>query len=415
LFTLHYDPSNTPELLFNEHVKWATRHAPPAPARPHDNDRSPGRRLRVGYVSADFREHPVAHFILPILMSYDRDQLEVYCYSDVTQPDSATQRLRPFPNHWRETAGLPDETLTELVRSDRIDILVDLAGLRLLAFARRPAPVQVTYFNYPDTTGMSAMDYRVTDELAEPTGVSEAYSTEHLVRLPHCGWCYDPGADVPEVNPLPRSANGHVTFASLNNPIKHSEPTVVLWAKVLHAMPDSRLLLLGVDADPANPTLAARFASHGIGRERLRFAPQRPRRPYLELYHEADVALDPFPYNGGVTSCDALWMGVPLVTLEGNTYHSRQGVMLLTNLGLKDLIARTPEAYVDVAVALATDPARLAHLRSQLRSRMAASPIGDGAAFTRGLQAAYRAMWTRWCEVVTGRACHHDERRSRLP
>jgi protein O-GlcNAc transferase len=205
---------------------------------------------------------------------------------------------------------------------------------------------------------------------------------------------------VPEVNPPPHTANGHVTFASLNKPIKHSDPTVALWAKILHAGPDSRLLLLGVDADAANSTLAARFAFHGIDSERLRFAPQRPRRHYLALYHDADIALDPFPYNGGVTSCDALWMGVPLVTLEGNTYHSRQGVMLLSNLGLTDLIARTPEEYVETAIRLARDPTRLAQLRSQLREQMAASPMGDGAAFARRLEAAYRVMWARWCAGV---------------
>lgn len=404
LHVLHYDPAATPESLFAEALRWAKAHVEPLTVQASScaNDRNPDRPLRVGYVSPDFHDHPVARLIVPILAHLDRSTFTPVCYSDSTRPDATTTRLRELAGEWKETANLSDAALAQLIRNDRIDILVDLAGHmgghRLTMFARKPAPVQVTHFNYPDTTGMSAMDYRFSDPLAEPLGMSGRYSTETLVRLPHSAWCYHPGFEVPEVKPQPALANGYVTFTSLNKPIKHSLPTIVLWAKVLRAVPNSRLLLLGTDAEPANPALAAPFAACDIQRERLIFMAKRPRPHYLDLYNLADIALDSFPYNGGITSCDAMWMGVPLVALEGNTYHSRQGLMLLTNLGLPDLVAKTPEQYIEIAANLAADIPRLVSLRAELRDRMAHSPMGDGPRFTTELGKAYRQMWVTWCE-----------------
>jgi protein O-GlcNAc transferase len=408
LHVLHYDPASTPEMLFEQARRWATLHADPlTPAHPRPaNDRNPDRPLRIGYVSPDFHDHPVARLLMPILTHLDRSHFHSVCYDDSTRSDATTARLKEQAGEWKLTAGLSDSALAQRIRNDRIDILVDLAGHmgghRLTMFARKPAPVQVTHFNYPDTTGMSAMNYRLTDALAEPMGTSGWYSTETLVRLPNCGWCYHPGFEVPEVGPLPAIANGYITFTSLNKPLKHSIPAIALWAKILHEVPGSRLLLLGTDVAPANPALSAPFAAHGIGRDRLLFMAKRPRFPYLDLYNLADIALDPFPYNGGITSCDAMWMGVPLVALEGNTYHSRQGLMLLTNLGMIELVAQTPERYVEIAVRLASDVQCLANVRARLRERMAKSPMGDGVAFTKNLEAAYRSMWGSWCRSSAG-------------
>jgi protein O-GlcNAc transferase len=403
LHVLHYDPASTPDELFAEALRWANAHAEPlsASALPHTKDRTPDRPLRVGYVSPDFHDHPVTRLMVPILTNLDRSAFTSVCYDDSAKPDATTARLRELAGEWKNVASLSDAALAQMIRDERIDVLVDLAGHmgghRLTMFARRPAPVQVTHFNYPDTTGMSVMGYRLTDALAEPEGISERYSTEQLVRLPHSGWCYHPGFEVPPVKPLPALENGYITFTSLNKPIKHSLPTIALWAKVLHFVPNSRMLLLGTDASPANPALAAPFAAHGIGPERLRFMAKRPRSHYLELYNQADIALDPFPYNGGITSCDALWMGVPLIALEGSTYHSRQGLMLSTNLGLPELVAKTQDQYISIASGLASDIPRLAQLRAELRGRMAQSPMGDGSRFSRGLEAAYRQMWASWC------------------
>lgn len=398
---LHYDPRCSAQDLFVEALAWGRRHANGLTARApaHRPDQTPGRKLRLGYVSSEFRDHPVCRLIVPVLRRHDRDAFTAACYSGTRSPDRYTARCKEAADEWHEIAELSDEALADLVHSHRIDILVDLGGHmglnRLMAFARKPAPIQVTHFSYPDTTGMSAMDYRITDAWADPPGASERYHTEQLVRLADCAWTYDPSDDSPDVSALPARANGYVTFTSLNKPAKHSAVVVEVWSRVLHSVPGSRLLLLGTDADGASPAFQARFAAHAVEPERLIFVPRVPRREYLRLYQRADIMLDPFPYNGGVTSCDGLWMGLPMVALEGDTYHSRQGLMLLANLGLNDLVVKTTDAYVRVAADLASNPPRLEELRSTLRQRMAASAITDGAGLTRKLEHEYRRMWER--------------------
>ena len=403
LHLLHYDPAHSREHLLAEANRWAARHAEPLAsfARPHDSDRSPDRPLRVGYVSADFREHPIARLMLPVLAHLDHSHFQTFCYSDTDKGDGLTERLKELADTWRDTHGVPDEKLAEQIREDRIDVLIDLGGHmggnRLRLFAHRPAPVQATQFNYPDTTGMTAMGWRFSDPLSEPEGTTDRYSTERLYRLPRCAWCYDPGPEVPEVGPLPALINGFVTFASLNKPLKHTPQAARLWARILAAVPKSRLLLLGLGDERENAALAELYTAEGIAPDRLKFCPRHRRRQYLEQYNRADVALDPFPYNGGVTSCDGLFMGVPVVALEGNTYHSRQGLMLLKNVGLSRLVATTPEQYVSLAVRLANDLKALARIRAELRERMRRSPVMDGPAFARDLGDAYRAMWQEWC------------------
>jgi predicted O-linked N-acetylglucosamine transferase (SPINDLY family) len=403
LFTMHNVEGISRRELFEEHVRWTRRHAEPltAVAAPHENDRSPGRRLRVGYVSAHFRYHPVARFFEPILAAHDRDRFDVVCYSDVSEPDAATQRLRGYGHRWREVAERSDEQLADLVRQDRINILVDLTGHmgrhRLLAFARRPAPVQVTYLGYPNTTGMSAMNYRLTDGRHDPEGESDAYHTERLVRLDPCCWCYRPDERAPAVNEAPAVGAGCVTFAALNRLAKVTPGTIRLWARILGAVPGSRLMVLAGRVRAIEPWLERLFEENGLSMDRLIPVSRRGEGEYLGLYHHVDIALDTFPYNGHTTTCDALWMGVPTVTLAGDSHVSRAGLDVLRCVGLEDLVVFWPEQYVQEAIALAGDIARLRVLRRSLRDRMKQSPLLDGISLTRRIEAAYVRMWQVWC------------------
>jgi predicted O-linked N-acetylglucosamine transferase (SPINDLY family) len=402
LFALHYSPGADTRSLLVEHRRWAQQHAEPlvATIRPQRVDRDPERPLRVGYLSPDFREHPVAFAIEPVLIAHDRRRFHITCYSDVKRPDAHTHRLQALADEWRPLRGLSDAETAERIRLDRIDILVDLAGHtahnRMLVFARKPAPVQVAYFGYPNTTGLATMDYRVTDAHADPPGLTEESYTEELIRLPEIAWCYQPSAS-PEVGPLPALSVGYVTFGSLNYLAKVTPETVALWSCILQAVRDSRLVLLASAARQGDRRVRDDFAAHGIAGARIDFIGRKPRDEYLQLHQAIDIGLDPFPYNGGVTTCDALWMGVPVVTLAGRRYVSRQGVSLLSNVGLSGWIAETPEAYVEIATRWARDPTGLGRVRSGLREVLRASPLCDGQQLTRHLERAYHGMWVRWC------------------
>jgi predicted O-linked N-acetylglucosamine transferase (SPINDLY family) len=389
--------------VFAEHRQWGRLHADAltAAAGPHSNDRTPDRRLRIGYVSGHFFGHAVNFFSEPILASHDHRQCEVYCYSNSAHADETTARLRTYAQQWREIHALDDEQAAELVRQDQVDILVDLAGHiggnRLLVFARKPAPIQVTYIGYQNTTGMAAMDYRLTDEWADPPGMSEAYYTEKLVRLPRSFFCYRPSPEAPAVSPLPALSNGFVTFGSFNNFAKVTPEVLSAWGALLQAVPQSRLVILAHAVRSLGEYLARAFERQGISAERVTLADRCSRGEYLEWIRRVDIALDPFPFNGHTTTCDALWQGVPVVTLAGRTYASRFGSSAHVNLDLRDLIAQSPEQYVEIATRLAGDVGRLSELRATLRERMAGSPLLDFAGFTRHLEAAYRQMWQRWC------------------
>lgn len=405
LFALNYSTRTSPEMLFEEARRFAERHEAPLAARrePHANDPDPQRRLRVGYVSGDFRAHSVAFFIEPLFAHYDRTRFEVFCYSCYAVEDDVTQRLKRHADHWRSLMGLSDEVAAQLIRADGIDILVDLAGHtaenRLLVFAHKPAPVQVTWLGYLNTTGLSTMDYRLSDSYASPPGVMDTYHTEELVRLPNSQWCYQPPHACPEVGDLPALESGGLTFASLHNIAKISLPVLRLWAEVLAAVPGSRLILAGggLEQKQKAETWSAHFAQRGIDIGRLEFLGVQPFDRYLALHQRVDVNLDAFPYPGGTTTCHSLWMGVPVITLAGQTVISRSGVSLLSTVGLSDFIAHTPEEYVGIAVKLAADIEGLRALRVGLRERMAASPLCDAAAFARDVEAAYRTMWRSWC------------------
>lgn len=402
LLTLNYLAGQDPAEMLREHR--AGELAPgQAPTRAFANERNPDRRLRVGYVSPDFRTHSVAYFLEPLLAAHDHGAFEVYCYSDVPRADATTARLRAHADVWRDIAKLSDADLAAQVTADGIDILVDLAGHtsahRLAVFAWRPAPVQVTWLGYPNTTGLSAMGYRITDALADPPG-REAFYTEKLIRLDGCFLCYQPPGDTPDVAPLPAETSGVVTFGSFNNLSKMQPAVIALWSQVLQAVPGARLLVKNpsLTDPPTRARIAAMFAQHGIGPDRLELLGHTPTpQEHLALYGRVDIALDTFPYNGTTTTCEALWMGVPVVTLAGAVHAGRVGVSLLTAAGLPELIAATPAECVARAAALAGDRDALSRLRAGLRERVRNSRLCDAAGFTRAMEAALRSMWRQWC------------------
>ena len=404
LFLLNFLPDLSPTEIFREHRRWhecyAAALAPASHPRP-----APGqeiRRLRVGYISPDFCHHAVAYFIEPVLAAHDRTRFEIFCYASVAAPDAFSARLRTHAEHWRDIARLDDESAANLIRQDQLDLLVDLAGHsahhRLLVLARRPAPVQATWIGYPNTTGLATIDYRITDHVSDPVGKTEPWHTEQLVRLPENFSCYAPDPSAPAVNDLPATQPGAVTFGCFNKFAKITAPTISLWSRLLTRLPAARLLLKSQGLD--DPSVAERvrsaFAEHGIDPARLDLNGQRLSvTDHLSLYHGVDLALDPFPYNGTTTTCEALWMGVPVLTLAGETHVARVGASLLTHTGLTDWIAATPDDFVERGVAAAHDLPRLADLRRGLRERLHHSPLCDAPKFTRHLEDAFTAMATR--------------------
>ncbi len=410
VYAMNYHPVYDADSLWREHRAWGQRHADrlSAASSAHDNERQPERCLRIGYVSPHFWSHAVNFFTEPILANHDHSRFEVFCYCDVAaaQRDAATERLRGYADAWRDIVGLSNQQVSQTVRGDRIDILVDLTGhiwgTRLLAFSQRPAPVQVTYIGYQNTTGMQAMDYRLTDDWADPPGTTDRYYTERLVRLPKTFFCYQPTSDAPPVGPLPALANGFVTFGSFNNFVKITPQVLAAWASLLRQVPDARLRILAKVGDRLRDYVQTVFEQHRVDPSRVELWHWRPRSQYLEMIASTDVALDAFPFNGHTTTCDALWQGVPVVTLAGDSYVSRFGSSAHQNLGLQDLVASSVEQYIEIAAKLAHDTPRLAELRASLRERMSASPILDHRQFTRNLEAAYRQMWLDWCQRPVG-------------
>jgi predicted O-linked N-acetylglucosamine transferase (SPINDLY family) len=402
LYALHFHPDSDAQSLLGEHRQWSDRHARPlrGQIRPHDNDPSPQRRLRIGYVSADFRFHPVGRFLAPLLAHHDHGPFEIFCYGDVQHADEMTGRLRSACDVWRDIRGGSDEQVAELIRQDRIDVLVDLSlhtgGNRLLVFARKPAPVQVTYLAYCSTSGLETMDYRLTDPHCDPPGLNDANYSETSIRLPCTYWCYEPWTPTPAVNDLPAKSTGQVTFGCLNNYGKVSLAAWRTWQALLAAAPNSRLVVHAPPGTHQDQTAGALSAA-GIDPRRLSFVPYASTDDYFRHYHQIDIGLDPFPYGGGTTTCDAMWMGVPVVTLAGRTGVGRGGVSILSNVGVPELIANSVEQYVEIARSLAGDLARLAQLRATLRGRMRESALMDAAGFARDVEAAYRQMWRQWC------------------
>ena len=402
LCCMNLSPRYSADAMFREYQEWSAIHEAPLAGeiRPHPNARDPDRRLRIGYVSPDFRRHAVAYFIEPLLANHDRDRHEIYCYYNSPNSDQVTARLRGLGHHWRDVAGVSDAALAERVREDGIDILVDLAGHtrgdRLLAFARKPAPVQVTYLGYPNTSGMRTIDYRLTDDRADPGGFADRYHCERLARLPRTQWCYLPDAGALPVNALPASSSGGVTFGSFNNIAKIGDAVILAWSRILRLVPGSTLLMTSIPGESARARIAAAFSACGVDGSRLELPSYLSDRDFWRVRHRVDIALDPFPYNGTTSTCEALWTGLPVITLAGTYGPSRTGASLLAAVGLEEFVAQTVDQYVDLAAGLAGDLQRVQSLRSSLRERMRNSPLMDPRGFTRALETLYRGMWKAW-------------------
>ncbi len=402
VFDLNYSSELGRDEIWSAHREWDRRYAPVVEPRDWPNRPEPERRLRVGFVSPDLRAHSVAFFLKPLLRHLDREQFEIRCYSNCPNPDNVSLELAELADGWRDIWLVNDREAAERIREDGIDILIDLAGHsannRLPLFTRRPAPVQVTYLGYPNTTGLRAMDARIVDAVTDGPE-SDRFASEKLVRLPGCFLCYEPGS-YPAIVPPPVLRNGCVTFGSFNNFAKISPPVVAAWAAILRRVPGARLLLKhDLSGDPGTcRRLREAFAEAGVDPDRIGFLERAPDlETHLACYGEVDIALDPWPYNGTTTTCEALWMGVPVVTLIGDRHASRVGGTLLTHVGFDAGIAEDLEDYVATAVSLAENADLLEGLRGFFRVETAVSPLCDGPAHAAAFGAALRELWVEWC------------------
>ncbi|OIQ85416.1 TPR repeat-containing protein YrrB [mine drainage metagenome] len=410
VYTLCFHPGFDERAILAEAQRFASLHRPPgvrSAARRAGHDCTPGRRLRIGYVSPDFRNHCQSLFTLPLLSNHDHQAFEIHCYAELARPDEISARLAACADVWRPTQGMNDAQLAQLIADDGIDILVDLtmhmANGRPMLFAHRPAPVQVAWLAYPGTTGLPEMDYRFTDPWLDPPAPDDDRHgddryTEASVRLPDTFWCYDPLVSGLQPNALPALTAGYVTFGCLNNFCKVSDDTLRRWGAVMAGVPSSRLILLAAEGEHRQRVFD-RLGSCGIAAERIGFVAYQPRAQYLQTYHRIDLCLDTLPYNGHTTSLDACWMGVPVVTQVGHTVVGRAGWSQLNNLGLAELAAFDDRAFVDIATRLATDLPRLGQLRQTLRARLEASPLMDGKRFASAIEAAYRQIWQNRCSM----------------
>jgi len=401
LLTLQYLTSCSAEALFREHERYAQRiEGPLKPLwQPHANNRESTRRLKVGYVSGDFCGHVVAYFILPILAHHNKSGFEIYGYYNNARNDDFTATMIGYMDHFTFCASLSDEQLAERIRADGIDILVDVSGHtahnRLPVFARKPAPVQATYIGYPGSTGLSAIDYRISDPWQDPPGLTERYHSETVVRIPG-GMAFAPIHDTPAVNALPALASGNMLLACLNNLSKVGPEVINLWARILLALPRAEFLIGNLTDPETKARLLLMFEQAGVPEQRLRMQPRVSMAEYLALHHKIDIALDPFPYNGGTTTMFSLWMGVPVITLAGDHAVSRLSTAHLARVGLDEFITHSEDEYVQCAVNFANDLPKLDAVRQSLRQRMNA-PECQPATITRQLEAAYRTMWQKWC------------------
>ena len=400
IFAMHYQPACDSKLLHAEGEKWNRAHAAPLRQfiKPHVNDRKPNRRLKIGYVSADFRKHPVGRFMLPLLAHHDRQAFEVFCYAQITRLDEFTAELRSHADTWRTITSQSDEQLAETIRQDQIDILIDLAmhtaDNRLLAFARKPAPLQISYLAYAGSPALETIDYHLTDQYLEP--LDDPLSFSKPIRLSATYWCYQQKIDTGPAGDLPALTTGRLTLGCLNNFCKITTDTMETWSKLLRAVPNSQLLLYS-PAGGHRDRIHQFFAARGIANDRIEFLGPSLHEDYFATYRRIDIALDTFPYAGGTTTCDALWMGVPVVTLAGRTPVGRAGVSILNNAGLPEFIARDVDDYAQIVLNLASDLPRLAELRRSLRRRIQASSLMNADRYARGIENAYRTIWQTWC------------------
>jgi protein O-GlcNAc transferase len=402
LFVLNFHEGIDAEALFERHRAFGERFEREHPPRflRFANRPDPERRLRIGYLSGDFRAHPVGWAFLPLLEHHDRAVCEAYCYSVHDAADRFTRRMAEHADRWRNVALLPASEVADIIHRDGIDLLVDLSGYGGIptfdVMAHRPAPVQASWLGYLSTSGLTRIDYRITDAYADPPGVAERFHTEKLLRLPHSQWCYR--EVVPTAPPAapPCLRNGFVTFGAFNQSAKISPGARRVWAEILKRVPRARLRIVGVPPGAATRTVLEDFARHGVAADAVTVEPRLALEDYFRAIGEVDIALDPMPYSGGTTTCDTLWMGTPVVAMTGDRSVSRSAASILSVLGLEAWIASSPEDYIERAVALASQP----DSRRGLRERMRASPLMDEARFARDMEALYRQAWRAWCAKI---------------
>lgn len=402
LFLHNYEPTATPDEIFQAHKEWGNAltsslenkisHST-IPRKNHD-------KLRIGYVSPNFNTHPVAYFIENILSNHDQSKFTIIAYAQLKDEDFISQQFKKYFSLWRNTFEMNDDEMYQQIIKDEIDILVDLAGHssrhRLKVFARKPAPIQITYLGYPNTTGLPTMDYRITDPWCDPPGMTDQWHTETLIRLQSGFLCYRPPDNSPPVEQSPFVKNGYITFGCINNPLKINNRVITLWSKILNQVPDSKLLLkdrIYAD-DVVRQTTLERLQNHGIPPNRVELLNSvKGHYDALNVYAKIDIALDPFPYNGTTTTSEALWMGVPLITLIGDTHVSRVSYSILNQIGCGKLAANSPEEYVQIAVALASNPSQMNQYRNQLRDLCKQSTFTNGQYFTQLLESVYQEVW----------------------
>jgi protein O-GlcNAc transferase len=394
LYALNYHPDVDVKRISEEHGRWNQRYAARLKRFAHSpSNRSPDGRLRIGYLSPFFFDQAESFFTVPLLANHDHAAFEIFCYSDVINPDQITARLRNYADVWREVCNQSDESVAQIIYDDHVDILIDLtmhmAEGRPLVFARKPAPVQACWLAYPGTTGLTTMDYRITDSFMDPPDADTSCYSESSIRLPDCWVVYDPLAENP---PHPPERTGRFTFGSLNNPAKINDAVIRLWGRLLQAVPESRLLLQAKSQEHRH-RIASILTCFGVTHDRLEFVGWMPRSKYLSTYGQIDIALDPLPYNGITTTCDSLYMGTPVLTLAGQTTAGRAGQAILNTIGLEEFVAHTPDEFVETGSKLANDVPRLIKIRRTLRFRLAASPLMDAPRFARNMEAAYQQMW----------------------
>jgi predicted O-linked N-acetylglucosamine transferase (SPINDLY family) len=409
LLCINYLPGIDADRMLHEHTRWSAIHTKHLTRyEHHDNTPDPSRKIHIGYISPDLKTHPVSAFIEPILANHDKTRFTITCYADVANPDETSRRLQTYCDNWKFTTGLSDAKLAEESRLDGIDILVDLTGHtannRLLTFARKPAPIQVTYLGYPNTTGLRQIDYRLTDSLAECQGTAEKCYTEQLVYLPDCFLCYSPPANSPPVIKASKAASKEIVFGSFNNLAKITPQVIRVWSTILSGIEGSTLLLKSMATSDSFvlQRLTELFDKHGITDDRLLFRGfSKDTYEHLDTYNVVDIALDTFPYNGTTTTCESLWMGVPVITSVGTMHAGRVSYSILSQLGLGSLAADNPEHYIELATDLANDHNRLAELHSGLRDTMKSSRLCDAGVFCRNLESSYSKMWEKYCSGGT--------------
>lgn len=404
LLMSQYSASVTADALFARHCEFASQFETPLKKhwQPHTNLPNPEKRLKIGYVSADLRNHAVAFFLEPMFDYHDRHNVEIYCYHNHTQHDEVSDRLQANTDQWVVCSDLSDDELAARIRADGIDILIDLsghtAGNRLLTFARKPAPVQITFNGYPATTGLTAMDYRITDATLDPVGMTECYHSEKLLRVPSV-IIFKPSAESPALTPLPALSSEFFTFACMNSLIKITDKAIRVWSTILAGKPNSRLMLANVSNPAISKRLLSKFEEHGIAADRLMLMPPMPMKDYLALHEKIDLALDPFPYNGGTTTNHSLWMGIPVLTLQGCSAVSRSAGAVMASAGLNQFVTHSEDEYIERALSISADLVALDEVRQSARSRFVSRSMEAPLELTRYFEAALRVAWRTWCQT----------------